>query len=122
MIPGSSPEQMDDMARAIDKLVERLPPRTVLGRLTPERLAAYSLVEEPQVGERALLSLMAALEGEPHRACVGILSATGLCPTDGGAALLDIVHWLLDSAMTRGPARTLCARLAPAAIDHRLAS
>jgi CheY-like chemotaxis protein len=122
MIPGSSPQQMDDLERAIGKLVERLPPRTALGRLTRDTLAAYSLVQEPQVGEQALLSLMAALEEEPRRACAGILSATGLCPTDGGAALLDIAHWLLDAAMTRGPATTLCARLAPAAIDHRLAS
>jgi CheY-like chemotaxis protein len=120
--PESSREQMDDMARAVDKLVERLPPRTALGRLGPERLAAYSRLEQPEVGERALLSLMTELEGEPRRACIGLLSARGLCPTDGGAALLDVVHWLLDSAMARGPATILHARLAPAAIDHRAAA
>jgi hypothetical protein len=122
MIPGSSPDQIDDMARAVDKLIERLPPRTALGRLTPEMVAAYSLVAEPEVGEQALLALMTALEAEPRRACVGILSATGLCPTDGGTALLDIVHWLLEAARSRGPATTLGARLAPAAVDLRLAS
>jgi hypothetical protein len=79
-------------------------------------------VAEPEVGEQALLALMTALEAEPRRACVGILSATGLCPTDGGTALLDIVHWLLEAARSRGPATTLGARLAPAAVDLRLAS
>ena len=120
--PGSSSELIDDMERSIDKLIERLPPRTALGRLTPEMVAAYSLVAEPEVGEQALLALMTALEVEPRRACVGILSAKGLCPTDGGAALLDIVQWLLEAALSRGPATTLGARLAPAAVDLRLAS
>lgn len=121
MVPGESPEQMDSFERTIGQLVERLPPRTALGRLTLETLAAYSLVEDPRLGEQALLSLMAAVEEEPRSACVGILSAAGLCPTDGGAALLDIAHWLLD-ATTRGPATTLGARLAPAALERRLAS
>jgi CheY-like chemotaxis protein len=120
--PGSSREQMDDMKRAVDKLVERLPPRTALGRLGPERLAAYSRLEQSEVGERALLTLVTALEGEPRRSCIGLLGARGLRPTDGGAALLDVVHWLLDSAMARGPATILHARLAPAAIDHRAAA
>jgi hypothetical protein len=122
MTPGASPEETPDFERAIGKLVERLPPRTALGRLTLETLAAYSLVEELQGGEQALLSLLAAVEEEPRGACVGILSATGLAPTDGGAAFLDIAHWLLDAAMARGPATTLAARLAPATIDHRPAS
>ena len=120
-IPGSSQEQMADLERAIGKLLERLPPRTALGRLTPETLAVYSLVEDLQAGERALLSLLESLDEGPRRACVGMLSATSLCPTDGGTAFLDIAHWLLHSAMIRGRATTLGARLAPAAIDHRFA-
>jgi hypothetical protein len=121
MIPGSRPEHMESLEQTIGKLVERLPPRTALGRLTPETLAAYSLVEEPGVGEQALLSLIEALDGEAGRACAGMLSVTGLRPTDGGAALLDIADWLLGSAMTRGPATTLVARLAPSDVEHRAA-
>jgi hypothetical protein len=62
------------------------------------------------------------LEGAGVLVGIGLLGARGLCPTDGGAALLDVVHWLLDSAMARGPATILHARLAPAAIDHRAAA
>jgi hypothetical protein len=51
-----------------------------------------------------------------------MLSATGLCPTDAGAALLDIVQWLLASAMTHDPATALCARISPAVVDRRLAA
>jgi CheY-like chemotaxis protein len=122
IIPGSSPEQTDDLERVTGKLLERLPPRTVLGRLTLDTVVAYSLVDNPQAGEQKLLSLVGALEEEPPRACVGLLTVTGLCPTDGGAAFLDVAHWLLDSATTRGPGTTLGARLAPAGLDHRLAA
>jgi GAF domain-containing protein len=40
MVPGESPEQMESFERAIGQLAERLPPRTALGRLTLETLAA----------------------------------------------------------------------------------
>lgn len=104
------------------KLVEQLPPRTALVRLTPSTLAAYTLGEDPEAGERALLSLFASIEEEPRRACLAMLSTTGLFPTDGGAALLEILHWLLAAAMTRDPATALWVRISPTAIDRRLAS
>ena len=116
-IPVRSPEAMEALERAIGSLVERLPPRTALGRLTSETLAAYSVVTNAEAGERALLSLIASLEEPPGRGCVALLSATGLYPTDGGAPLLDIVHWILAAAMSRGPATVLRARLDPTAVD-----
>ena len=122
VIPGATPEQLDYLERATDRLVERLPPRTALGRLTPITLAAYSIVADPEAGEHALLSLIAAIEGEPRRACVGMLSTTGLHLLDNGAALLDITESLLGSAKARGAATTLAARLAPVTLDQRLAS
>ncbi|HVQ26880.1 MAG TPA: hypothetical protein VMV01_16945, partial [Planctomycetota bacterium] len=79
-------------------------------------------VTSAEAGERALLALIASLEETPGRACIAMLSATGLCPTDGGAALLEIVQWILATAMSRGPATALCARLDPAAVDLRLAA
>lgn len=121
-IPVPSPEEMESLERAIGGLVERLPPRTALGRLTSETIAVYSLVTSAEAGERALLSLIASLEHPPGRACVAMLSTTGVCPTDGGAALLEIVQWILATAMSRGPATALCARLDPAAVDLRLAA
>jgi CheY-like chemotaxis protein len=121
-IPVRSREQMERLERETQEIIGRLPPRTALGRLTPERLAAYSLVDDPAAGARALLSLVESLEKEPRRACVAIISATEMSPTDGGAALLEILHCLLVSAMARGPATALGAQVAPAAIDrHRAA-
>ncbi len=73
--------------------------------------------QQQAAGERALLSLIASLQEPPGRGCVALLSATGLYPTDGGAPLLDIVHWILAAATSRGPATVLRARLDPTAID-----
>jgi hypothetical protein len=108
---------MEVLERAIGSLIERLPPRTALGRLAPETLAVYSVVTDAEAGESALLSLIASLQEPPGRGCVALLSATGLYPTDGGAPLLDIVHWILAAAMSRGPATVLRARLDPTTVD-----
>ena len=105
----------------IGTLIERLPPRTALGRLTAEKLAAYSLVEQASAGEQALLSLIATLDDATRGSCIGVLSTTGLVPPDSGAALLDIAEWLLEAAKRRGPSTTLPARLAPA-VAERLAA
>jgi CheY-like chemotaxis protein len=121
-IPAPSRAGVEHLEQAVDRLVERLPPRTALGRLTPATVGAYSVVDDPEAGERALLALLASLEEEPRRACVAMLTATGVWPTDGGAALLDVAHWLLASAMTRDPATALCARISPTAVDRRLAA
>jgi hypothetical protein len=47
-----------------------------------------------------------------------MLRATGLCPTDGGAALLEIAQSLFASARTRNPASALRARIVPAVVDR----
>jgi CheY-like chemotaxis protein len=122
MTPVSSREQLERLERATDKIIERLPPHTALGRLTPERVGAYTVVEDAAAGERALLSVLESLEEDPPRACVAIMSATGMSPTDGGAALLEMLQCLLVSAIARGPATALRAQVAPAAIERRRAA
>jgi len=112
-IPIGSREEMERMEQAVDALLERMPPRTALGRLTPATLGAYTVAEDPEAGERALLSIFALLEQGPRRACVATLSTTGVRPTDGGESLLAIAHWLLDGALDRGPATALRTRMLP---------
>jgi len=116
-IPVRSREAMDAFERATNDIIARLPPRTALGYLTPERIAAYSIVEQPVAGAHALVTLFESFD-EQRQACVAIITASDLCPTDGGAALLEILQCLLASAMTRGPATVLGAHIAPAAIDR----
>ena len=118
MIPVRSRAQLERLVKATDEIIARLPARTVLGRLAPHMLAAYSVVGDSAVGERALLSVIESLGSDARGACVAMMSATDLCPDDGGAALLEILHCLLASATARGPATALSARLAPAAIER----
>jgi CheY-like chemotaxis protein len=117
-IPVRSREAMERVERATNEIIARLPARTALGRLTPDRVAAYSVVQDPVAGARALISVFESLEEQSHRASIAIMTATDLCPTDGGAALLEILQCLLRSAMARGPATILGAHIAPAAIDR----
>ena len=119
-IPVTSTEEMKDTQQAIERLLALLPPRTALGRLAPSTLAVYGVGDDVEADEHALLSLIASLDDEPGRACVGLLTVTGLCPTDGGAALLEVAGWLLTAAVTRGPATVLRARVGPEAVDPRL--
>jgi CheY-like chemotaxis protein len=114
-IPVRSAPALQALGRDTAALLERLPPRTAVGRLGPDTLAAYTVAEDSEAGARALLALMASLETEP-RGCVAVLSACGLVPADSGAALLDITRSLLDAARARGPATALTARLEPVAI------
>jgi hypothetical protein len=65
---------------------------------------------------------VASLADEPDRGCIGMLTVTGLYPTDGGAAFLELAHWLLASAMAEGPGTTLRARLSPEVIAARRAA
>jgi len=118
LVPVASPEQLVHLQRATDEIVGRLPPRTALARLTSERVAAYSFVADPGAGARALLSVLESIEPEPQRACVAMMSATEISPTDGGAALLEILHCLLVSAMNRGPGTVLRAEVTPAPIER----
>jgi DNA-binding NarL/FixJ family response regulator len=118
--PISTPEQLEAAERTTERLMELLPPRTALGRLTPMTVAAYGLVQDAEAGERALLSLFAALDSETRRACIAVVTVTGLSPTDGGAALLEILGWLLASATARGSATALRARLGPETIEARV--
>jgi CheY-like chemotaxis protein len=121
-IPVTSAEEMKNTQQAIERLLELLPPRTALGRLAPSTLAVYGVADDVEADEHALLSLIASLDEEPGRACVGLLTVTGLCPTDGGAALLEVAGWLLTAAVTRGPATVLRARVGPEAVDPRLSA
>lgn len=122
MIPVRSREQLERLIRGTDEMIARLPARTALGRLTPQTVAAYSVLEDSAAAERAVLSLIDTLEAEPRRACVGLISATGISPGDCGASLLEILHCVLASATARGPATVLRARLAPEAIERRRAA
>lgn len=119
-IPVVSGAELERTQQAIERLIELLPPRTALGRLTPSTVAVYGVGEDVEASEHALLSLVASLDGEPTRACVALLTTTGLNPTDGGAALLEIARWLLTAATARGPATILRARLGPETVDRRL--
>jgi CheY-like chemotaxis protein len=119
-IPVTSAEELKRTQQAIERLIELLPPRTALGRLAPSTLAVYGLGEDVEAHEHALLSLLASLDDEPGRACAALLTLTGLCPTDGGAALLEVAGWLLAAAIDRGPATILRARLGPEAVHARL--
>jgi hypothetical protein len=112
-IPVSSPEEMLLVTRAIERLLERLSPRTTLGRLAPVTLAGYAVVEDAEAGEQTLRSLLTSLADEPDRACLAVLTVKELHPTDGGAAFLDVAQWLLDAATAHGPGTTLHARLTP---------
>src|SRR5262249_8148319 len=67
MIPVRSHEQLDQLVRATDQVLTRLPARTALGRLTANTVAAYSLVDDSEAGERTVLSLIESLEAEPRR-------------------------------------------------------
>ena len=121
-IPVESADELKRTRQAIERLIELLPPRTALGRLTPSTLAVYALGDDVEADEHALLSLIASLDDEPRRACVALLTMTGLCPTDGGAALLEVAGWLLAAAIARGPATILRVRLGPEAVDPRRAA
>jgi CheY-like chemotaxis protein len=116
MIPASSPDEMESVTRVVERLIELLPPRTALGRLTPATLAVYGLVADAEAGEHALRTLMASLADKPERSCLALLTVRDLSPNDGGAAFLEVAHWLLASAMARGPGTTLHARLSPEVI------
>jgi CheY-like chemotaxis protein len=118
MIPVRSREQLEQLVRATDETIARLPARTALGRLTPQTLAAYSVVGDSAAGERTVLSLIESLEAKPGDACVAIISATDVSPGDGGTALLEILQSVLASATARGPGTALGARLAPTAIER----
>ncbi len=118
MIPVRSREQLEQLVRATDQMIARLPARTALGRLTPHTLAAYSVVGDSAAGERTVLSLIESLEANPRDACVAVISATDVSPGDGGSALLEILQSVLASATARGPGTALGARLAPMAIER----
>jgi CheY-like chemotaxis protein len=122
MIPVRTREKLAELRRAMEKTIDRLPPRTAVGSLTPDRLAVYSVVEDAASGQRAVLSLVESLEDEPRRACVGMIAASDVAPTDGGAALLELLHWLLASAMARGPGTALSAQVVPTPIARRTAA
>jgi hypothetical protein len=122
MIPVSSHEQLEQLQRATEEIIARLPPRTALARLSSERVAAYSFVADPAAGARALLSVLESIEPEPRRASVAVMSATEIAPTDGGAALLEILQCLLVSAMNRGPGTVLGAAVTPAAVERQRAA
>jgi CheY-like chemotaxis protein len=121
-IPVSSREVLVAVQRVFERLLALLPPRTALGRLTPATLAVLGLGEDVETVERSLLAIIASLEDEPPRACIGLLTMTGLAPTDGGVALLEIGQWLLSAALARGPATILRLRLGPEPVAPRLAA
>jgi CheY-like chemotaxis protein len=121
-IPVSSPEEMLLVTRVVERLLEQLPPRTALGRLGPAMLAAYTLVDDAEAGERALRALVASFAEEPDRACLAVLTVRDLHPTDGGAAFLEVARWLLEAAMAHGPGTTLHARLSPEVAGARRAA
>ncbi len=122
MFPISSPEDLEIVTLAVAHALDQLLPRTAVGRIAPALLAAYSLATDAAEGEHALHALVASLADEPDRACVGVLTVTGLHPTDGGAAFLELAHWLLASAMAQGPGTTLRARLSPEVVAARRAA
>src|SRR5262249_7824755 len=93
-IPVSSPEILEGVRRSTERLLELLPARTALGRLTPETLAILGVGDDAETIQRSLLSIVASLEPAPRRACIGLLVATGLTPNDGGTVLLEIGQWL----------------------------
>jgi CheY-like chemotaxis protein len=111
--PVSSPQTLELVQQAIERLLEQLPPRTAVGRLTPATLAGFGLGEDADAIERSLLGIIGSLTHEPDGACIGLLTVAGLSPSDGGAALLEIGQWLLSAAIARGPATILRARLDP---------
>jgi CheY-like chemotaxis protein len=119
-IPVGSADELKRTEQAIDRLLELLPPRTALGRFSPSTLGAYGLGDDVEAHERALLSLIASLDDGAPRGCVALVTMTGLCPRDGGAALLEVARWLLDAATSRGPSTVLRLRLGPEAVDSRL--
>ena len=119
VIPLKSDVEVEAWRRDMGSLIDRLPPRTAVGRLTPETLAAYSLVDDAESGARSLLALLASFE-EQSRACVAVLSVSGLVPTDSGAAFLDITRWLLDSATAQGPGTAVTAHLGPVAVPREV--
>ena len=90
-----------------------------LGRLSPSTLGAYGLGDDVEAHEHGLLSLIASLDDGAPRGCVALVTMTGLCPRDGGAALLEVARWLLDAATSRGPSTILRLRLGPEAVDSR---
>ena len=113
MISVSSPEQMEYVRLVFNHLIELLPPRAVLGRLDATTLAAYALVEDPDAGEPALRELLASLADEPEQVRVAALTVSALRPADGGAAIIEVAHWLLAAAAAYDPGTTLHARLSP---------
>ena len=122
MVPVPSREKLAELRRAMDATIDRLPPHTMLSRLAPDRLVVYSVVKDAAAGERAALSLLESFEDEPRRACVAMIAASNVAPTDGGAALLELLHWLLASAIARGPGTALSAQLVPTPIARRIAA
>ena len=118
-IPVGSADELKRTEQAIDRLLELLPPRTALGRLSPSTLGAYGLGDDVEAHQHGLLSLIASLDDGAPRGCVALVTMTGLCPRDGGAGLLEVARWLLDAATSRGPSTILRLRLGPEAVDTR---
>jgi DNA-binding NarL/FixJ family response regulator len=119
-IPVGSADELKRTEQAIERLLELLPPRTALGRLSASTLGVYGLGDDVEAHEHGLLSLIASLDDGAPRGCVALVTMTGLCPRDGGAALLEVARWLLDAATSRGPSTVLRLRLGPEAVDSRL--
>jgi len=122
MIPVESREQMDDLEQATTEVIARLPPRTALGCVSPERLAAYSMVDDAVAGTRRLVAILQSLAPESRGVSIATIAATDIAPTDRGAALLEILHCLLASAIARGPDTVLGAEISPTLIDARRAA
>ncbi len=121
-IPVSSPGEMLLVTQVVERILERLTPRTALGRLAPATLAAYAVVEDAEAGDRALRAVVASLADEPEQTCLAVLTVRELHPSDGGAAFLEVAQWLLESAMAHGPGTILHARLCPEIDDARRAA
>lgn len=111
--PIATPEALESMERAVDHLIEWLPPRTALGRLTPGTLAVFGLAEDRAKVEQTLQHMLLSLASQPGDVCTAMLTVSGLHPGDGGVAILEVAQWLLAAAMTRGPGTTLQARVIP---------
>lgn len=112
-IPVTTQEELEAVRRAVDRLIELLPPRAALGRLNPMTLGAYAMVEDPTAAEQRLPELMLSLADEPKKICVAALAVSGLRPVDGGAAVLEVAQCLLNASMAHGPGTTLHARVKP---------